>query len=174
MRIAEEEGIFVSYQDLAIPGYPLFGSYQYDPERNLPIILLDNSLKHNHILYRCVMAEELGHYFTIPQGNFLLPYTSYSRAIILGRDERRAIKWACNFLLPVIAFKKAISSGLTTIEELAEYFSVTACLVNWRIEFARNDCLLKYHEKRNEAVVWLGQRVKLLTAAFLKMESMRG
>lgn len=141
VKLADDEGVFISYQDLVrADNKKLFGVYSYDPERDVPLILLDHSLKHNRALHRSVLAEELGHYFTVPQGNFLLPYTSCSRALTLGRDERRALNWACNFLMPIITFRNAIGSGLHTVEELAEHFNVTPWLVYRRVEFARAKC----------------------------------
>lgn len=42
---------------------PMKGIYIYE-EGMPPIIGLDNSLRHDLVMLRCILAEELGHHFT--------------------------------------------------------------------------------------------------------------
>lgn len=134
-QISFNEGIFVSYQDLLTSAHKLLGCYFYDRDRQTPFILLDKSLKHNTPLHRSIMAEELGHYFTVPQGNFLTPYTSYSRTLKLGRDEVRALRWACDFLMPIENFLSSLKNGINNVHALSETYTVTPWLVYRRMEF---------------------------------------
>lgn len=135
-ELAESEGIFLSYCNLQFDGRDLYGLYFYDPQRG-PFILLDKSIRVDHKLHRSVMAEELGHHFTVPQTNILLPYTSYAYSLSLERDERRAIRWACDFLMPTQKFVTQIQSCGGNLAALADEFQVTPWLVRWRITFAQ-------------------------------------
>lgn len=138
LEIIERENIFLDYDHLNI-GRKLFGLYWFDPARKRPFILLDNSLRGNTPMHRSILAEELGHHFTIPQTNFLAPYTSYSRGLRLGRDEIKALRWACDFLMPMNKFDEALQSGITQIHEIAAHFNVTPWLVYKRIYLLRAD-----------------------------------
>ena len=134
-KLAESEGIFFDYDPLLARRRRLLGLYYFDPVLECPCITLDESLKHDLPLCRSVMAEELGHHFTVPQTSVIVPYTSYSIHMALSRDEARALKWACDFLIPIKEFEKALRAGAESVEELAEYFVVTTWLIRRRVDF---------------------------------------
>lgn len=133
--LVERENIFLSYKDLSYPTRNLLGLYYFDPVKQTPNIVLDLSLEHNLPLHRSVLAEELGHYFTAPQASILTPYTSYNVKMILSRDEEKALRWACDFLVPVEKFVECIEKGVQEVEEIADYFAVTKFLILRRIHF---------------------------------------
>ncbi len=137
MHLVEQEQIFLSMKDLSHCPRLIYGLYFYDPKEQQPHIVLDKRLKEGSPLFRSVLAEELGHHFTVPQSNFLVPYTSYSHKIALSRDERKALMWACDFLAPVSSVVKALESGCTSVEELAEYFNITSWLIRYRLQFMK-------------------------------------
>lgn len=137
--MVEREGIYLTYMDLSgAPGRVIYGLYYYDFDRSLPMIILDHRLETNRPLHRSVLAEELGHYWTAPRTSIAMPSTSYTLEVELSREERRAIQWACDYLMPVDRFAEAIRAGLTSPADLAEHFEVTEWLVRKRIEFLRN------------------------------------
>lgn len=133
--IVERENIFIAYDKLANLSQKTLGFYYWDPAIEKACIVLDNHLDRSPRLFKCVLAEEIGHYFTAPRGDLLLPYFSYSNHLLLSKDEYKALKWACNFLMPDDVFRKALCSGCQSIEELADSFDVTPWMVYHKLRF---------------------------------------
>lgn len=138
LELVEKEGIWLDYVDLSNLRQNIFGLYRIDHDGD-PHITLDKSLEHNDRLHRSILAEELGHHFTVPQTSFLVPYTSYSLQRRLSKDEAKALRWACNTLLPYPRFVEAVQNGLRCPHELADYFNVTPWLVWRRFEFMQRE-----------------------------------
>lgn len=136
LKLVEEEGIFLTYRDLSKCSRPIYGLYFYDERRKQPFIVLDKTLREGSAMFRSVLAEELGHHFTVPQSSVIVPYTSYSYKLQLSRDERRALQWACDFLMPDSEFVKSLASA-ESVESIAEIFNVTPWLVRWKVQFLR-------------------------------------
>lgn len=68
---------------------------------------------------RCVLAEELGHYYyTVGD---ILDQTEIQNI----KQEKIARRWAYNKLVPIEEIHKAVKSGNTEIYELAECLEVT-------------------------------------------------
>lgn len=132
LRIAESEGIYVDYFPLQ-PTKGVLGLYVRD-ERG-PAIILDTSLPANPRLERCVMAEELGHHFTVPTTSVFAAFPSATLRTSHLRDEARALRWACDQLMPVDQFLQALREGVTSVEDLADYFFVTPWMVHQRLRF---------------------------------------
>ena len=78
---------------------------------------------------KCTLAEELGHYYCNAT------YSLYSDSNTISKKEYRAKKWAYNVLIPIEKLKEAIKIGLTSIEDLADYFEVTLECMKNAIEF---------------------------------------
>lgn len=68
---------------------------------------------------KCVLAEELGHYFT-SIGDILNLKVESNR-----KQEIRARNWAIQKLVPFEELVLAFNEGYTNVYELAEYFDVT-------------------------------------------------
>ncbi len=100
-----------------------------------PVILLDKRLLKHPRLYKCVLAEEIGHYFTAPVSNLLVVHTSYNREIAMSADERRALKWATDFLIPDHKLLAAMHCGCLTVHELADHFQVTEWFMHRKLGF---------------------------------------
>ena len=66
----------------------------------------------------CVLAEELGHYYTTV-GNIIRQDNSNNR-----KQERLARKWAYEKIVPIEYIHFAISDGHTEIWDMAEYLDV--------------------------------------------------
>lgn len=135
LELVKQENVFLSYKNLHYPSRVLLGLYYFDPIKCTSNIIIESTLEHNLPLHRSVLAEELGHYYTAPQTSILTPYTSYTLKIQLSRDEAKAIRWACDFLMPDEQFSQAIEKGLWDRDELAEYFVVTPWLVSQKLHF---------------------------------------
>jgi len=133
------------------------------------VILLDRSLDRpeNRRLHRVVLAEELGHYYTVPQSNALrfLGYSAFSdnEEIQIDRDEFRAVKWATSFLMPNHRLDQAITDGCRSVYDLAEWFDVTEKFVKSKLAVMRmkrelgfkrakatlKEGVLKWHAEKN-------------------------
>lgn len=79
-----------------------------------------------------IVAEEIGHYKT-SSGNIL-----DQDSIANIKQELQARRWAYEKVLPLDLVMKAITSGLTEVYDLAEYFDVTEifmreCLKHYRL-----------------------------------------
>lgn len=127
-EIAEDQGINIRWCDF-VP--PIRGMY-WAPGDVPPVIFLDNSLEKNTPLLRSVMAEELGHHFTLENNCLCRTYFNCRDKLALSRAEFRAWKWAANYLMPVGRLKKAIRNGCREVWELADYFNVTEEMVRFR------------------------------------------
>lgn len=83
---------------------------------------------------KCVLAEELGHYFTGSVYPLYCDDVNY-----ISRQEYKAKKWAYNVLIPFEDLRTAILNGKTNILSLAEYFDVTSDFIS--------KCIVFYLEK---------------------------
>ena len=133
--IVNAENIHLLYTNLLTSTYnKLYGLYFFD-EGHGPSILLEKTLDKPECsrLHKCVLGEELGHYFTAPQTNIFRIYGScsveYLDKIQQARDERKALEWASNFLIPNVEFNRAVSEGCKNVYDLAEHFQVTEWFV---------------------------------------------
>lgn len=122
--LVEAEGIHVRWAGLRHTPEGLLGMYYYDPVIGVPVIVLDRGLPTRPRELRSVLAEELGHHFTVPQSEALSPRFSFGDAVAQGRDEARALRWAAGFLLPPGALAAGLARG-EGVGDLAERFGVT-------------------------------------------------
>lgn len=81
---------------------------------------------------RVCLAHELGHCETM---SF---YNIYSPLDVRGKHERRADRWAIKKLVPLSAYKKALRSGYTELNSLAEKFDVTPEFMQKVVEYYRD------------------------------------
>lgn len=92
-----------------------------------------------YIEEKCVLAEELGHYY------YDATYSPYCQNLqIISKQEKKAKKWAYTILVPYEDLRRAIKKGITTIYNLANYFDVT--------ENFMNECIQFYLEKHSQIV----------------------
>ncbi len=112
----------------------IYGHYYCDG--NYYVILINEKLKRNERLYRCVLAEELGHYRTTIGDITPRRYMCYSERLDIDKKELAAIRWAVDFLVPTSALLYAVSRGkVESIEDMAEYFCVTEEFILQKLEF---------------------------------------
>lgn len=92
--------------------------------------------KHIHdgsCLFRCVLAEELGHHYTSTGNSQPVKCSSYRQKMNISRSEYQARKWAALELIPLNMIKKALAAGITEVWELAEEFGVTEDVARFRM-----------------------------------------
>jgi len=130
LLLAEKEGIRVEYWDfqppleavyLALPGLP-------------SVIGLSRSLFDNRAHFRCVLAEELGHYFTTVGDAVPKTHYHYHNRLEISRAEYRALRWAAQYLIPLDKLLKAARRGVCEKWMIAEYFDVTDEMVDFRLK----------------------------------------
>ena len=143
--LVEKENILFSFCPMSDK---LFGFYSrtYSP----PVILLSNKLKNNLTLQKVILAEELGHHFTISCMRHYSDASIFAKLQIKDRIEHKAFWWAVQYLVPFESFVEAVNSGLTLTYELAEHFDVTERFMGISIRLYQQkkkeqmDKLLKY------------------------------
>lgn len=79
---------------------------------------------------KCVLAEELGHYY------YDCTYSPYCKDLqLISKQERKARKFAYNILIPFEDLRRAILIGKTSLLSLAEHFDVTGQFMSKCIAF---------------------------------------
>lgn len=132
--VAEEQGVYIVQWNFPDE---INGLYFHE-EGKQPTIALAERLTEGSSLYRCVLAEELGHHFT-SAGNLLPSRYFYSLwQSNIGSGEFKARKWAAEVLMPAPNIKAALAAGTCEAWELAEEFGVTNEMVRFR--FCLQDC----------------------------------
>ncbi|MBZ1328016.1 ImmA/IrrE family metallo-endopeptidase [Clostridium botulinum] len=91
------------------------------------LIIINNKI--NTCEKRCILAEELGHFFT-SFGDI----TNQSK-INNKKQEVVARRWGYNKLIPISALKKAYRKGYKTKYEIAEYLQVTENFLSEAMEY---------------------------------------
>jgi hypothetical protein len=122
------------------------------------IITLDNQLINEPREQKCILAEEIGHILYPPRPGHIayhsrqfweLNYYDCSNIrTLVAQDERKALLWATDVLIPDVEFNRILGNGLTTIPELMECFEVTRWFTLLKIAY--------YRQKERNA----GRRVK--------------
>lgn len=133
LKECENEGITVAYDNLE---QPVNGFYLRDGSSKT--IILAERLKDNLPLRNVVLAEELGHHYTLPKNNVCCKYWSRLDRANFDKFEGRAIRWAAYKLIPHDAIVQAVQDGINTLPALAERWCVTPGMVLLRLSMP--DC----------------------------------
>lgn len=88
-----------------------------------PYIFMDYSKIDSQTEEKCILAEELGHYY------YDAYYTINSDQTLINKQEFRANKWAFKQLISPSKIKDLISKGISTKYEIAEELGVTENLL---------------------------------------------
>lgn len=127
-QLCDRSGIILSYEPL---DSSLNGAYLSCDD--LHVIFLATRLRDDHPLRNAVLAEELGHYFTLVGNN--LPQEHWSRLdrINYSREEAKALRWAAAYVAPIGRLRQAEYEGICGLPALAEYFEVTPSFMAYRL-----------------------------------------
>lgn len=95
-------------------------------EGNEYYIIINENLKSNPLQLKMVLAEELGHYFTMI--NDATPYRndSYNKKVQIDKEETKALRWATDYLIPtdqLMAYMR--NQSRIDLANLIDYFEVT-------------------------------------------------
>lgn len=129
LGLVEEEGIYLIHWNFTPP----VNGFYYQEAGSMPAIGIANHIKDNTPLYTCVLAEELGHYYTSTGAHLPVARFSYTQRLTISRTEYIAQKWAALQLMPAEKVRQALASGIREVWELAEEFGVTEDLVRFRM-----------------------------------------
>ena len=130
IRLAEQQKIIIDEYPL---GDELRAIYLKIRELENPIIFLNENLSYYSPETRCVLAEELGHYFTTI-GNALYQHRNYSDVLRVNKIEKAALRWAGHFLIPDEDLCEALRHGQPSLYELSEIFNVTEPFMKSRLD----------------------------------------
>jgi len=140
--IVDREKITVRYADLSRAPEKIQGLYLYDNHLG-PLIVLNKGLHRCHRLHKCVFSEEIGHFYTAPRTNLLKVHASANLQAMESQDERKAARWATDFLISDHDLTNALESGYHSCYELAEYFDVTEWFMYRKLGFLKMCCQRK-------------------------------
>lgn len=118
---------------------PIEAVYYYYPGKN-PVIGLDYRIIYDKKHFRCVLAEELGHFFTAPRESIIARYHCRSR-IGIYREEYQAMVWAVNFLIPDHELERALNHMPPW--ELKDFFQVDAEFMAFKLKLSKDRLLAK-------------------------------
>ena len=129
------------------------GFYYQDSFYN--ILVINSRIKTERDL-RQVLSHELGHYFTSIANNSALSYSHYSNIINSHRNEIRAIRWACDYLIPTDVLLDVINNNVCISKsDLLEYFEIDESLL-----------IMKYYFMSTHKSIWkIGTKRRLVLSS---------
>ncbi len=98
-----------------------------------PVIALNKHYIADSKEETCIVAEELGHYYT-SYGDLLDEATDKT---VVRKQEEKARRWAAKRILSLNDIIKAYEYGASTRLEFAEYLETTEDFLCWAIEYYR-------------------------------------
>lgn len=111
--------------------------YYHHSSSGFYIILRDCPEMHNNDrLYKCVLAHEVGHYFTTIGTNEPMKTDTYTKRMRTLKEETKADKWAVNYLIDTDLLIEYLSSHtLAIVEDLVDHFQVTEDFILKKLKF---------------------------------------
>ncbi len=94
---------------------------------------------------KCVLAEELGHYYTT------IGRITDLKNVVNRKQERQAREWSFEMLVPLKSIIKASYAGCTNLFELSEYLDVTEEFLKDALQYYQNKYGL-YKEVNNYCI----------------------
>ena len=98
-----------------------------------PTIALNKSIFNDRLKTMEILAEEVGHHFTT-NGNFANRLLHYSDRVRLSKEEQKAARWACNFLIGDVELFDCVKK-CTSEEELIEMLDVSFGILYDKLKF---------------------------------------
>ncbi|MBF4693886.1 ImmA/IrrE family metallo-endopeptidase [Fusibacter ferrireducens] len=96
------------------------------------IIVINNAIK-SEVEFKAVLSHELGHYFTTEPH---YKSNSFLDIIHTERDEIRAIRWSCDYLIPNELLLRTLSEASDMqFQSLTDYFEIPAQLLEMKFYF---------------------------------------
>lgn len=134
-EIIEKENII--FEESNIQHEDTSGMYLNIPDI-APVICISKSINNNRCKYLCVIAEELGHYFTTV-GNLTVKSQNYSEKIQKEKKEKKAKLWASKLLISDKDFVQALYKCIPNQYNMCDYLNVTSEILKFKILSIVND-----------------------------------
>lgn len=103
---------------------------------NKPTIFMDYSNIDSYTEEKCLLAEELGHYY------YDSYYTLTSDKSFIDKQEYRANKWKCVSCVPLQSLLICFKRGITNVTDIAEELSVEPNMVEFAYNYYKDNNLL--------------------------------
>jgi Zn-dependent peptidase ImmA (M78 family) len=115
------------------------------------VILINEKIRSNERLYRCVLAEEIGHYRTTIGDITPRKYMCYKDRLTVDKMELYALRWATDFIIPTDMLLDTIKDqSQPTITQLVNHFQVTQTFMMQKLEFMlKQNCIWDIDSKRS-------------------------
>lgn len=104
----------------------------YYENNDTPLIIINKKITSSKLV-RCVLCEEIGHYFTCI-GNIAGGQLSKNRSLTYHKYENKALKWATDYLIPTKELLNKLQYN-QDIESLMYYFDVTSTFLLDKLYF---------------------------------------
>ncbi|MFD1425464.1 ImmA/IrrE family metallo-endopeptidase [Kroppenstedtia sanguinis] len=105
-----------------------------------PAVIINDSIRTDIPLLRCVLAEEIGHHYTSVGFGFPSPYRINQTHLEIIRGENSAWRWAATRLIPTKKLIQSVRKGITDPWDLADHFRVVEPMIHFRLEiYKRRD-----------------------------------
>lgn len=134
LALAKKHNITLKFWSFKPPIEAVYFSY---PGKN-PVIGLDYRLLLDRKHFRCVLAEELGHFFTSSQESIIV-YCHDPNRIRTYREEYQAMVWAVNYLIPDHELELALN--LMPPWELKDFFQVDPEFLAFKLKLSKDRLL---------------------------------
>lgn len=128
---AINEDLTINYEDLngKANGMCVYDGCNY-------YILIDHTVKNDVELHKAVIAEELGHYYTMIDDPTPKANNTYHKKCRVDKEEDKAARWATAALMPTDEILDYLAANLrATFEELDEHFEVTNEFMQKKLHF---------------------------------------
>lgn len=118
---AINEDVTINYEDLngKANGMCVYDGSDY-------YILIDHAIKEDHELHKSVLAEELGHYYTMIDDPTPKANNTYHKKCRVDKEEDKATRWATSTVISDDELLDYLATNLiATTNDLVEHFEVT-------------------------------------------------
>lgn len=98
-----------------------------------PCIFMDYSQIHTYTEEKCLLAEEIAHYYTDSY------YTFNSDKTFIDKQEYRANKWKCLICVPLRSILDCFKKGITNLFDIAQELRVEPNMVAFAYNYYREN-----------------------------------
>lgn len=134
-QLLKDNNILYGLDDLPLN---TLGYFQSSESGDYIIIKDCPDIHNDDTLLKCVLAEEIGHYFTTIGRNEPLKSNTYHRNMMIEKEETKAMKWATDYLIDTdLLISYLTDHTLSKIPDIADHFQVTENFVLQKFEFMK-------------------------------------
>jgi|LGVF01.2.fsa_nt_gb Zn-dependent peptidase ImmA (M78 family) len=133
-KLIKEENITLA--EMKLPQNKV-GLYRNDIHGSF--IFYNTSIVSNPAFFRCVIAEELGHHFTLITNLSSKLNRTYQNWINESKEEEQALRWATNYLISTAELLRTFHKEELSLYELSDVFNVTPEFVLMKLTYMSYD-----------------------------------